>query len=232
MHAQVHRSKASHHPVATSWRLTFALLALGCASGCAGTSGSTSSTAWAPGAPRDKTYSRVLVVGVSASEDNRCMFENFLADELTSPSTQVIQSCNQATPVTPPTQESVARMVAATGADAVLATRLVGTQAAVQNDGSRDDRGGYYFKAEGTADAVGPWGFYDLPVVYGQYENQPSLSLLEGQFSVSSKFYSTQKAILVCSISTSVKDSDTSDNAIASVAEAIADRLRSDGLVK
>ncbi len=232
MNAHIRRSKASNHPAASAGRPALAMLALACAAGCAGTSGSTSSTSWASGAPRDTTYSRVLVVGVSASEDNRCMFEEFLADQLTSPSTQVIQSCNQATPVTPPTQESVAKMVAATGADAVLATRLVGAQAAVQNDGSRDDRGGDYFKAEGTADAIGPWGFYDLPVVYGQYENQPPLSLLEGQFTVSSKFYSTQKSMLVCTISTTVKDNDTSDNAIAAVAEAIADRLRRDGLAK
>lgn len=198
--------------------------------GC--TSNGSSSTDWAASAPRDHSYSRVLVVGVSASEDNRCMFEEFLADELTSPSTQVIQSCDQATPVTPPTRDSVARMVAATGADAVLATRFVGAQAAVQNDGSRDDRGGYYFKSEGTTDAAGPWGVYDLPVVYGQYENQPSLSLLEGQVTVSSKFYATQGPALVSTISTTVKDNDTSDNAVASIAEAIADRLRRDGLVK
>jgi hypothetical protein len=198
--------------------------------GCA--SGGSSSTNWASGAPRGNTYSRVLVVGVTPSEDDRCMFENFLADQLTSPATQVIQSCDQATPVTPPTQESVAKMVAATGADAVLATRLVGAQAAVQNDGSRDDRGGYYFKAEGTADAVGPWGFYDLPVVYGQYENEPALSVLEGQLTVSSKFYATQSRSLVSTITTTVKDMDTSDNSIAAVAAAIANRLRSDHLVK
>jgi hypothetical protein len=232
MYMRIRHSRTSNHRAASLWKPAFALLALACAAGCAGTSGSTSSTAWASGAPRGTTYSRVLVVGVSASEDNRCMFENFLADQLTSPSTQVIQSCNQATPVTPPTRESVARMVAATGADAVLATRFVGAQAAVQNDGSRDDRGGYYFKDEGTTDAISPWGFYDLPVVYGQYENQPSLSLLEGKLTVSSKFYSTQKAMLVCTIATTVKDNDTSDNAIASIAEAIADRLRRDGLVK
>jgi hypothetical protein len=229
MNARIPRSKANDYPGASLLRSAVALLALACA-GCAGISGSSST--WASGAPRDVTYSRVLVVGVSDSEDNRCMYEEFLADQLTSPSTQVIQSCNQASPVTPPTQESVARMVATTGADAVLATRFVGAQAAVQNDGSRDDRGGYYFKSEGTTDAVGPWGFYDLPVVYGQYENQPALQLLEGEVTVSSKFYSTQKAMLVCTLSTTVKDNDTSDNVIASIAESIADRLRHDGLVK
>jgi len=229
MNARILRYRANIRPAASLSRPVLTLLALACAAGCAGTSGST--TTWASGAPRD-TYSRVLVVGVSASEDKRCMFEEFLADQLTSPSTQVIQSCNQATPVTPPTQESVARMAATTGADAVLATRLVGAQAAVQNDGSRDDRGGYYFKSEGMTDAIGPWGFYDLPVVYGQYENQPALKMLEGKFTVSSNFYDTQKAMLVTTLSTTVKDNDTTDNAIAAVAEAIADRVRRDGLVK
>ncbi len=230
MNARIRRSRAHIHSAASLSRPALALLALACAAGCAGTSGSTSTGA--SGGPRDKTYSRVLVVGVSANEDNRCMFENFLADQLTSPATQVIQSCNQATPVTPPTQESVARMVAATGADAVLATRLVGSQSAVQNDGSRDDRGGYYFKAEGVADATGPWGFYDLPVVYGQYDNQPALKMLEGKLTVSSSFYDTQKAMLVTTLGTTVKDNDTTDNAIAALAEAIADRVRRDGLVK
>lgn len=224
------RHSTSHSTAHSLPRSALLCLALACTAGCAGTSGST--TTWATGAPRDTAYSRVLVVGVTASEDNRCMFENFLADQLSSPSTQVIQSCDQASPVTPPTQESVAKMAAATGADAVLTTRLVGAQASVQNDGSRDERGGYYFKAEGTADAVGPWGFYDLPVVYGQYQNQPSLSVLAGEVSVSSQFYSTQKSMLVCTIATTVKDSDTSDNAVAALAEAIADRLRSDGLAK
>jgi hypothetical protein len=212
--------------------MQFALTVIGASSiaGCA-SNGSTS-TNWAAGAPRDKTYSRVLVVGVSASEDDRCMFENFMVSQLASPATQVISSCSQATPVTPPTRESVAKMAAATGADAVLTTRLVGAQAAVQNDGSRDDRGGYFFKSEGVTDAYGPWGFYDLPVVYGQYENLPSLSLLEGQVTVSSNFYSTQAAMLVCTLTTTVKNLATSDNAAAAVANAVAARLQTDGLVK
>ncbi|NJD32864.1 MAG: hypothetical protein FIB04_13380 [Gammaproteobacteria bacterium] len=203
-----------------------ACLTAGCAS-----DGSTSS-AWATGAPRDKTYSKVLIVGVSASEDSRCMFENFMVSQLASPSTQAIASCRQATPVTPPTRESVAKMVADTGADAVLATRLVAARASTQNDGSRDDRGGYFFKSEGVTDVVGPWGFYDLPAVYGQYENFPALNLLEGQVTVSSNFYSTQAAMLVCTLTTTVKNLATSDNAAAAVANAIAARLQGDGLVK
>jgi hypothetical protein len=211
-------------------RILLSMLGACLVAGCA--SNGSSSTQWVSGAPRDVTYTKVLVVGVSASEDNRCMFEQFLADELSSPNTQVVQSCDQATPVTPPTQESVARMAAATGVDAVLATRLVGDKESVQNDGSRDDRGGYYFKSEGTTDAVGPWGYYDLPVVYGQYENEPPLKLLEGQVTVSSKFYSTRNSALVCTIATTVKSTGTSDDTIATLAAAIADRLRSDDLAK
>jgi hypothetical protein len=191
-----------------------------------------SSTQWAPNAPRDHRYTKVLVVGISASEDNRCMYENFLADQLQSNTVQVIQSCDIDSPVTPPTQAWVAEVATDSGADAVLTTRFVGADASVRNDGSRDDRGGYYFKAYGTGEVSDPWGFYDLPVVFGEYENQPALNLLEGDVTVVSQVYSVQDKMLVCTISTSVKNIDTSENAIAAVAEAVADRMRRDGLAK
>ncbi len=79
---------------------------------------------------------------------------------------------------------------------------------------------------------TGPWGFYDLPAVYGQYVDQPELNLLEGQVTVSTNFYSTQSAILVCTLTTTVKDLTAMDSAVAAVANAIAARLHSDGLVK
>ncbi|MFO1394920.1 MAG: hypothetical protein U1F09_14250 [Steroidobacteraceae bacterium] len=192
-----------------------------------------SSTEWAPNAPRDHRYAKVLVVGISTSVDNRCNYENFLADQLQSKTVEVIQSCDlEDSPVQPPTRASVAEMAKDSGADAVLTTRFVGANAAVQNDGSRDDRGGYYFKAYGTADMPDAWGFYDLPVTYGDYQNEPALNLLEGNVMVVSQVYSVQDSALVCTIKTTVKDVDTSENAIAAVAEAVADRMRSDGIAK
>ena len=191
-----------------------------------------SSTEWAPNAPRDNRYTKVLVVGISASEDSRCSYENFLADQLQSKTVEVIQSCDIDSPVQPPTQQWVAEVATDAGADAVLTTRFVGADASVRNDGSRDDRGGYYFKAYGTTDVPDAWGFYDLPVVYGQYQNEPQLNLLEGDVTVVSQVYSVQDKMLVATIKTTVKNVDTSENAIASVAEAVADRMRSDGLAK
>lgn len=191
-----------------------------------------SSTEWAPNAPRDHRYTKVLVVGISASEDSRCMYENFLADQLQSKTVEVIQSCDIDSPVQPPTQAWVAEVATDAGADAVLTTRFVGADASVRNDGTRDDRGGYYFKAYGTTDVPDAWGFYDLPVVYGQYQNEPQLNLLEGDVTVVSQVYSVQDKMLVATIKTTVKNVDTSENAIASVAEAVADRMRSDGLAK
>ena len=49
---------------------------------------------------------------------------------------------------------------------------------------------------------------------------------------VVSQVYSVQDKMLVATIKTTVKNVDTSENAIASVAEAVADRMRSDGLAK
>ena len=88
------------------------------------------------------------------------------------------------------------------------------------------------FKAYGTTDVPDAWGFYDLPVVYGQYQNEPQLNLLEGDVTVVSQVYSVQDKMLVATIKTTVKNVDTSENAIASVAEAVADRMRTDGLTK
>ncbi|MFO1407077.1 MAG: hypothetical protein U1F08_06030 [Steroidobacteraceae bacterium] len=192
-----------------------------------------SSTEWAPNAPRDHRYTKVLVVGISQSEDSRCAYENFLADQLQSKTVEVIQSCDLDDPPIPlPTRASVAQMAKDAGADAVLTTRFVGANASVQNDGSRDDRGGYYFKAYGTADMPDAWGFYDLPVTLGDYQNEPALNLLEGNVTVVSQVYSVQDAMLICTINTTVKDVDTSENAIAAVAEAVADRIRRDGIAK
>jgi hypothetical protein len=58
------------------------------------------------------------------------------------------------------------------------------------------------------------------------------LNLLEGDVTVVSQVYSVQDKMLVATIKTSVKNIDTSENAIAAVAEAVADRMRSDGLAK
>lgn len=191
-----------------------------------------SSTEWAPNAPRDQRYSMVLVVGISASEDSRCSYENYLADQLQSKTVEVVQSCDIDSPVQPPTRQWVAEVATDAGADAVLTTRFVGADASVRNDGSRDDRGGYYFKAYGTGEIPDAWGFYDLPVVYGEYENQPQLNLLEGDVTVESQVYSVKDKMLICTIRTTVKNVDTSENAIAAVAEAVADRMRSDGIAK
>ena len=60
-----------------------------------------SSTEWAPNAPRDHRYTKVLVVGISASEDSRCTYENFLADQLQSKTVEVIQSCDIDSPPQP-----------------------------------------------------------------------------------------------------------------------------------
>jgi hypothetical protein len=191
------------------------------------------STQWASGAPRDHTYSLVLVVGVTPDANQRCQFEQFMADQLSGPSTQVIQSCNVSATVTPPTRANIEQAVKTSGADAVLASMLVKVQEAEQTGGTRDTRGGDYFKAEGEADVPGGvLGFYDVPVVYGQEEQFASVSVVEGKLEVTSRFYATQGPTLICTLDTVVKDVESSDDGVAAVTEALANRLRSDKLVR
>ena len=46
------------------------------------------------GAPRDQTFTRVLVVGVTPHVNQRCAFEFFLASQIKSESTKGVRSCD------------------------------------------------------------------------------------------------------------------------------------------
>ena len=60
-----------------------------------GCSGVSVKGTWQDGAPRNQTYARLLVIGVSPDRDLRCAFESTFASQLTSASTKVISSCSQ-----------------------------------------------------------------------------------------------------------------------------------------
>src|SRR5512133_1764360 len=100
--------------------LSVALLGAALLAGAAQAKTSVKGT-WAEGAPHDTSFSRVLVVGVSPSVNQRCAFEFFMASRLQGESVQVIPSCQVVKEKTPLTRESIEQAVAAIQADAVLA---------------------------------------------------------------------------------------------------------------
>src|SRR6516165_11883318 len=126
-----------------------------------GCSGVSVKGTWQDGAPRDQTYARLLVIGVSPDRDLRCAFESTFADQLKSPSTTVITSCSQMSAKEPLTRENVERAAAVVHADAVLATRLVSMGTGQGEGTGNDTRGNSVYKATDFA-----YGAYGMPVTY------------------------------------------------------------------
>ncbi|MBL8199725.1 MAG: hypothetical protein JNK40_02025 [Chromatiales bacterium] len=81
-------------------------------------------SAWLPGARPAQPYSKVLVVAVSDDFNRRRAFENSLANELAAGGTAGIPSTRTMLTTDVVDRESVAALVKAAGAEAVLVTRL------------------------------------------------------------------------------------------------------------
>jgi hypothetical protein len=231
MRASTSRMRATR-PIAAGMIARAGLLMAAMALLAACASQSSVTTNWADGAPRDRVYSRVLVVAVTSDANARCMFEEFMASQLASAATQVFQSCDASATVTPPTRASIAAAARATNADAVVASMLVREKEGEQTGGTRDTRGGEYFQASGEAMVSGPLGFNEAEVEWGREEYVPATTVVEGTLDVTTHFYSTQGPQLVCTLDTVVHDVQSTEGGMAALTEAVADRLRRDKLVR
>src|SRR6516164_8937079 len=92
--------KKSYWPVTSFSCLTLTVWLGGC-------SGVSVEGKWQDGAPRNQTYSRLLVIGVSPDRDLRCAFESTFTSQLTSASTTAISSCAKMNAKEPLTRENV-----------------------------------------------------------------------------------------------------------------------------
>jgi hypothetical protein len=201
------------------------LLAIACLAGCAHPFRVTGS--WNEGATRPQTFKKLLVVGVSPDYRQRCNFEAALAGMLRSDTVTAIASCSAMTPEEHLSRESIERIVASAGVDGVLATRLVTASASVQEGGSQDTRGSGMYKATGVG-----YGYYGMPVIYGEFAAQSSIFSLEHQFELATQLYETRGSSLVYSLKTTAKTQESSDLVLVEVSAGIAARLRQDGLVQ
>jgi len=194
-------------------------------SGCANQVSMTS--AWQDNAPRNQSFTRVLVVGVSPDVDARCEFEHTLAARIQSASTTAIASCDAVTEKDPLTRESIDRAIASQQADLVVATILVSKKWDLQEGGTRDTRGGGYYKATDIG-----YGAYGVPAVYAEFQTESSIMTLKGQVEVTTKVYQTRDAALIYTMGTKAHDLESTDVGRATIATSIADRLRRDKLIR
>jgi hypothetical protein len=196
---------------------------------------------WHEGVPRDQSFSRVLVVGISPDYNQRCAFEGFVANQLRSEATTAFTSCRVLSSKEPLTRENIERAVAEHNADAVFATILVAAEIEAKEGGSSETRGDGYYKATGfdyepayygRYGAYRSYGVYGVPVVYGEFRTAPPLTTVQGSVEVASRLYETGGATLVYEMLTTAHDLESRAGGLAEVSGAIADRLRKDGLVR
>jgi hypothetical protein len=191
---------------------------------------------WADGASRSQSYSRIIVLGISPNIDERCSFEFVLASKLRSEVVEAVPSCYVVAEKEPLTKESIAQAVDSQQADAVVATMLVAEDWSLEEGTDRDTRGGEYFKATGVGyvPVYGPgfWDLYGVPAVYGQFKSLPPLTTAKGEIKVKTQVWETRGPSAVYTMETSVKNLESTDVALLSIAAPIADRLKRSGLVR
>ena len=194
-----------------------------------GCSGVSVKGAWQDGAPRNQTYTRLLVIGVSPDRDLRCAFESTFASQLTSASTTAISSCAQMNAKEPLTRENAERVAASVHADAVLATRLVSMHTGHGEGNSSDTRGDSMYKATDFA-----YGAYGMPVTYVDFQTAPPLTSITSSLHVVTKLYETHGATLIYTIDTVTKSQeiDSTEATLVTITAPTADRLRRAGLIR
>lgn len=194
-----------------------------------GCSGVSVKGTWRDGAPRDQTYARLLVIGVTPDRSLRCAFESSFASQLVSASTTVISSCDQMNAKEPLTRENVERVAAAVHADAVLTTRLVSSNFG-QGQGYTDDmRGDSVYKSADFA-----YGQYGMPVTTVEFQTAPPLTSITSSLHVMTKLYETHGATLIYTIDTTTKSQeiDSTEATLMTIAAPTADRLRRAALIR
>ncbi len=188
-------------------------------------------SAWTEGVPHDRSFDKVLVVGVSPNYNTRCRFERMMMDSLNANGVQALTSCSRMSSSDPLTRDAVVTAVGETGADAVLATRLVDGKIDVKEGGTDEARGEAYYKPVGYAyDSY--YGAYGMPVTYVDFVAEaPTLTVTRSVW-IASNLYETKDAALVYSLSTVTYDKKSQGDVIDAVTEAIAAQMRKDGLVR
>jgi hypothetical protein len=227
----VHQNANSYPPASRSRIVSsgLVLLAAVCLTAC---SAIKVKAAWSESVTGDPAFSNLLVVGVSPDRNVRCAFEQALADNLRSATIKATASCGVMAVDEKLSREAVEAVVKSMGADAVIATRLVAVKAGKKEGGSRDERGGGYYKPVAYGFDYGYFGAYGIPVVYGEFETFPSVFSISGTVELATNVYETNSGEKIYGMDTEAKNLESRGMALALITPRIAERLRDDGLIR
>jgi len=213
------------------FRPALACLLLVTVAACAG-SPVKSDGRWAEGMSGGQSFSRILVLGMTPDTNQRCAFEDSMVQALQDQGVEAAAACAVLGIHEPLTRESVERGVASTGADAVLATRPLGSSVKVKEGGTIETRGDAYYKATDFGYATDYWGVYGVPVVYGEFQTAPAEFYLQGAVRVASALFRTRDAAHVYTVQTDAERVESRQQGMMVVTTGIAERLRRDGLLR
>jgi hypothetical protein len=197
-------------------------------------------SAWLPGARPATPYSKVLVVAVSDDFNRRRTFENRLASELAAGGTVGIPSTRTMLTTDVIDRESVAALVKATGAEAVLVTRLVNEAVGVKQQRGRevlkmDTPGAPSSAATNVED---PYFYNVYTYDYSVSEEPPSLQI-ERDLTVTTDLFEVGEGRRIHTIRSNVRitnseslDQNTDVAVIDKVATGLARTLRRDRAVR
>ena len=189
---------------------------------------------WQQGVSHDQTFTRILVVGITPDVDQRCRWERFLAAKLNGATTKAVSTCDALTEkeLDPLTVESIKGAVEWLKADAVITTSLVAREWTAEEGGGRDTRGTANYKATDAGLTYGYYGMYGVPVVYAEFETQPSVTELQGKVQVQTRVFSVAGPALVYEMDTTVGDITSTGTGLYQITEPIAKHLERAGLLQ
>lgn len=215
------------YPMIASLKFPAAALILAIAGVAGCTQAIRATGAWNEGATRPQTFRKLLVVGVTPDRNQRCNFEWVLATKMRSATVEAITSCSLMKADVQLSRENIEPVIKSSGVDGVVATRLVTSGGSLKEGGSGDTRGSALYKAQDSG-----WGYYGMPVVYGEFEQTRPIIDLVNTFEVTTQVYETGGASLVYTLKTAGKSRDAINIVREDISWAIAERLRQDGLIK
>ncbi len=183
---------------------------------------------WHEPRPSSIPYNHILVVGISPNSRIRRGFEQAMVQAISTGGTAASASVQFGDTAQALTAESVADMIRASGADAVIVTRIVSRKVAL-----KETPGHVGVKTEQPATLSDAPGLVELfSTTYDEYEEPGELTTKSTAVLNTSLYSAADATHAVYSLVTQSRSEENGDDVIADVTDAIAGQLRHERLIR
>jgi len=210
--------------ISLSLSLFIALAATGCASG------PSVSSQWHDKSPANSKFSNILVVAVSDNVDTRMSFEDAVAYDLRGPNTQAWVSARGMATDQQINEENLRKLVELKQADAILVTKVTSMEIKAVEAGGRTN---VIENQQDTGMGMVPQRRSGTIFQYDYNETvEPIYTTAEYTTVLTTDVYSAASGENVYSVVTSASKQETLADVIDVLSDAIAKRLRTDGVIR